>query len=83
MVDIIKPHYRPPSISSSANKVPASSQVETHNDSSAGQPYVVTRDRRRVRDRRQNKNGVRPIYEMRSGRGRRKEDGRPSIDTRV
>lgn len=75
MVDSIRPPYRnvPPKMTS--EPVKKSSPTETHNDEKSAQPYVVTKERRKSRDRRNPNRRARPVYDMRSGRrGRRKED---------
>lgn len=84
MVDSIRPTYRPIPTRSTTERVKESSEVETPTDDKAGQAYVVTKDRRQKRDRRDRNRQSRPVYDMRSGNGRRKDDkGGGSIEIKV
>jgi len=83
MVDIVRSTYRTVPTRSFDNKVKELSQVETFSGESVGQPYVIRRDRRRNRDRRRGIDGARPVYEMRSGRGLRRDDVQASFDTQA
>ncbi len=84
MVDSIRPTYRPLTAKPGAERVKESSDVETPTDDKSGQSYIVTKDRRGSRDRRNKKGESRPIYDMRDGDGRRKDDdGRPNIKIEV
>ena len=82
MVDSIKPNFRPVPPVGPTERVKASAQPETHNDDKAGEDYIVTVDRRKGRDRRKGKD-QRPIYDMRSGKGRRKNDPGASIEIKI
>ncbi|MFL0802640.1 MAG: hypothetical protein K6L81_02910 [Agarilytica sp.] len=84
MVDSIRPTYQPLKNLDSA-RVNKSSDVETPTDDKAGQAYVVTKDRRQKKDRRDRGHKSRAMYDMRSkAGGRRKDDkGGPNIEVRV
>ncbi len=84
MVDSIRPTYQPLKNHNSV-RVNKSSDVETPTDDKAGQAYVVTKDRRQKKDRRDQGRKARLVYDMRSkSGGRRKEDkGGSNIEVRV
>ncbi|MFL0799558.1 MAG: hypothetical protein K6L80_03835 [Agarilytica sp.] len=84
MVDSIRPTYQPLKNSNSA-RINQSSDVETPTDDKAGQAYVITKDRRQKKDRRDQERNDRAVYDMRSkSGGRRKDDkGGPNIEIKV
>ncbi|MFT5082582.1 MAG: hypothetical protein ACI9Y1_000608 [Lentisphaeria bacterium] len=84
MVDIIRPIYRPVKFSSPTNKVKESSNIEKKGDERDAEPYVVTKDRRKKYERRTPRGGSRNVYDMRSGRDRRRESGKhPYIEIKA
>ncbi len=84
MVDSIRPTYRQLPTRSASERVKQSSEVETPTDDKAGQSYIVTKDRRQKKDRRDRGRHSRPVYDMRSGSGRRKDDkGGGNIEIKV
>ena len=83
MVDSIKPSYVPLRPNFAKNRVKRSTQVETNIDGKAGQDYIFLRDRRKRKDRRNERVNARGIFDMRSGRGRRKNDPNPNIEVKV
>ena len=86
MVDSIKPTYRSVPLNNQGKKTveaPEGSQGAGDDAHQLGTPPPL-RDRRKKRDRRQNQRDSRPVYDMRSGRGRRKTDrGHPTITTKA
>jgi len=82
MVDIIGPVYRALPRTSGTQKVHASPTVAPYTEDKAPEPYTMSKDRRKGRDRRR-RCDARPIYDHRSGRGRRKEDRPPSIEVKI
>ncbi|MFL0809180.1 MAG: hypothetical protein K6L76_02080 [Agarilytica sp.] len=85
MVDSIRPTYRTVTPQKVTERVKESSAVETHSDDKeAGQDYIVNKDRRQVKERRKRGGQKRSLYDMRTSRGRRKEDrGDDSIEIKV
>ncbi len=83
MVDSIKPTYVPIRPTFDRNRVRESTDIQSNADGVAGQDYIVTRDRRKRKDRRSSRAPYRGSYDMRSGRGRRKDDARPNIEIKV
>ncbi len=72
MVNTIRPTFRS-AATASTNKVRESSQVdESSDDKEVYSPYVVNRDRRKKQDRRKKGALKRSVYDMRSGKDRRK-----------
>ena len=84
MVDSIR-HTQPSiPLKNATERVQESNNVETHTDEKSGEAYIVTRDRRGKRDRRQSRQDQRALYDMRCGKGRRKDDrGQPSIEIKL
>lgn len=83
MVDSLKPTYVPIRPTFTGNKVKESTEVQTNTGEKAGQDYIVNRDRRKKKDRRNSRTSGRGPYDMRSGRGRRRDDHRPNIEVKV
>ena len=85
MVDNIKPIYHTRHLAPSNQKVPESNSVETKTDEKDAEPYVVTKDRRKGKDRRDRRGASRGMYDMRDGKDRRKGGGgdSPSIEIKV
>lgn len=84
MVDSIRPTQPSLPLKNATDRVQESNNVETHTDEKSGEAYYVTRDRRGKKDRRQGRGGQRSVYDMRSGKGRRKDDpGQPAIEIKV
>lgn len=82
MVDNIKPIYHTRRVTPSNQKVPESNEVESKTDEKDAEPYVVTKDRRKRQDRRQQR-GSRGMYDMRSGKDRRKDGSKASIEVKA
>ena len=84
MVDIIRPIYHTRTVARTSQKVNESNQVETKTDDKDAEPYVVTKDRRQRRDRRGQRGAARGMYDMRSGKDRRRNSaGATSIEIKV
>lgn len=84
MVDSIRHTPRSIPLKNTTERVQESNNVETHTDEKSGEAYIVTRDRRGKKDRRQTRRDQRVVYDMRSGKGRRKDDpGQPNIEIKV
>ncbi|SMF31578.1 hypothetical protein SAMN02745866_02087 [Alteromonadaceae bacterium Bs31] len=88
MVDSIRPTH-PSMPSSSARRDQSTHSVESHTDQKQHQNPVIpkkpVKERRKNSDRRRNERDVpRAIYELRSGKDRRKGDGNhPTIEIDV
>ncbi len=86
MVNSINPTYRPLRPKSVLKRQDESTAVESHTDEKQAiakpKPFV---ERRKKGDRRSRQGDSRGSYDMRSGRGRRKEDrgGHPTIEIDV
>lgn len=85
MIDRIPPSHKPMPTGSTGNKVKESGPVETHSEDKEAAPYIVDQpDRRKNRDRRDRGEDSRSLYELRSGRDRRKgHGGNPTIEIKV
>lgn len=87
MIDNIQKTYRQPVRRTTVNKVQASAEPHSHNDSGkssvATAAYIARPDRRQRRDRRRLQRGIRALYDMRSGRGRRKGDRGRKVELKI
>ncbi|VUD68797.1 hypothetical protein TDB9533_04156 [Thalassocella blandensis] len=83
MVDQIKPIYHTRRLTPTNSKVPESNEVEAKTDEKDAEPYIVTKDRRKGHDRRDRRGEKRGMYDMRSGKDRRKGGDSPSIEIKV
>lgn len=81
MVDSIRPiNYA--RLNPANSRVPESGDVESKADEKEAEPYVVTKERRKNRDRRRDRQS-RGAYELRSGRDRRKGFDQGSVEIKV
>lgn len=84
MVDSIRPIYRSLPVKNTTGRVQEAPEVQTHSEDAASEEFVYSRERRQRKDRRDKGGNPRSVYDLRSGRGRRKEDGgQPHIEIKV
>lgn len=83
MVDNIKPIYHSRPLTPTSQKIPESNEISGKTDEKEAEPYIVTKERRRGQDRRDRRGAKRDMYDMRSGKDRRKGGDSSSIEIKV
>lgn len=87
MIDGIQKNYRQPLRRTTVNKVQASAESQgratRYSDVVPSAAHIAKPDRRKRRDRRKLESRARAIYDLRSGRGRRKGDRGRKVELNI